>query len=67
MRQYLTTEEQQARTRIEVLQGLLAEVKVWDKPCPVLDEQLNQMHVLVKRLEAEVLRLQKSVATAKEA
>jgi len=63
-REHFYSDEEKIRARLLVLQELVGEQSIQQRPCPLLARQLTELGVLCSRLQDEIQRLTDCVATA---
>lgn len=63
-REHFYGDEEKLRKRLLVLQELVAEQDLHEKPCPLLAAQLNELGVLCGRLQADIRVLAEAVQKA---
>lgn len=63
-REHFYGDEEKLRNRLLVLKELVAEQNLYEKPCPLLAAQLNELAVLCGRLQSDVRKLAECVEKA---
>ena len=65
-REYFHMDEKRVLNRVLVVKELISDQEVYDKPCPLLKEQLNKLKVFSDQLQLDISKLNAIIESAKQ-